>query len=1042
MNMKITKSTWLRNFALGALCLMVAPMAGAASITVNGINYTTSKLNATVAKYTIKKATATTPADTAFYTGDIEIPATFEYGGETYTVVATAANAFLDCKDLTSLKLPETCVTIARNSFKGCSSLKVSPIPVTATSIGTGALNGCSGLEELTIPVGWAGPMISEDLAGCSSLKKLIFADSETAFKMNFEAFGKTEESRVANKSIEEIYFGRDIDASLYVSNLQPFHNLSALKKVTFAGNATNISGTMFQGCTALETVEFAAGNTVSTIGALAFQGCSSLKTIALPEAVTSVADNTFNGCKALTSIQLGQGVTSILNNAFYNTGLTSIDLPASLQSISSQAFMNSKLAGTLTLPEGLTSVGEQAFAGTKLEGVVIPSTVKSIGNAAFAPITTLAAINLAEGNAAFALNEGVLTTADGARLLVTAHKGIKVATLDAPDVTSIDNYGLAYSPYEVVNVPAVAAIGNNAFAGAQVKNFSLKSGVSVGTNVFANSAIESIVIEEGRNEIPQGLCNGCPVLTSVTLPTTTTNMMQNAFANCAALTELEIPANVNYMEPGSVPATIAKLRVLNANVPVLANGVFTGTQSEVECKVAAKSVDAFKAADQWNYLNVIADPTIVASGSTLGCPTGLYFATKDGKLMYKDEEGNVIDTQFETGIHPFSLASYKNRIYVADAGKNFRYQNPTAGAGDGQLFYVNNTDGIFYRVTVLNNVGYEAFQDPFSMAIDKELNKIYIADRNVGIHEMSADAVGLYGEQPFFFQNSWLPYYSDQWSYGAIGAGLTKTVDTEKGDVYWVGKKFNGFGIYRFRNGGAYNDIYPDGGAGKTQHFKPTLKGYQITTFYLDEKNGYLYFYLQGDKENGTVVTPGIYRLPMQAIYDDDAKGESAEGVSMAAATLVDNAPVLKEGDGDEVTGVTQITGDGENVYWAYIAPKSADDVTLPNCVPFDAENPLHKSGIKCVKVADETQTVQYAVENVEAYGVTGATYVPDGPVYDKGDVNGDGVVDVSDANIVINIILGNDDAANYDGRADVTGDGDVDVADVNALINIILGN
>ena len=1035
--MKITKSTWLRNIALGALCLMVAPLASAASITVDGINYTTSKLNATVAKYTIKKATATTPADTAFYTGDIVIPEKIEYGGETYTVIATAANAFLGCKDVTSISLPATCVTIGRNSFKGCSGIKVSPIPVTATSVGTGALNGCSGLEELTIPVGWAGPMISEDLAGCSSLKKLIFADSATPFKMNYEAFGKSDETRVANKSIEEIYFGRDIDATLYANNLQPFHSMPALKKITFSGEATTIAGTMFQGCSALKEVVFHEGNKVASIGAAAFQSCAALEQFEVPAAVTTIADNTFNGCKALAFVNLGN-ITSIQNNAFYNTGLTTVELPTSLRSIASQAFMKSKADGNMVLPEGLTTIGDQAFAETALTSVNIPATVTSIGNAAFAPIPTLASIYLNEGNTAFKEEEGVLTSADGARLLVTGHKGITATTLDAPAVTSIDNYGLAYSPYETVNVPAVATIGNNAFANAKVKTFSLKSGVSVGTNVFTKSTLESIVIEEGRNEIPQGICNGCASLTSVTLPATTTNIMQNAFANCPALENLEVPANVNYMEPGSVPATIKSLRVLNSNVPVLANGVFTEAQNAVECKVAASSVDAYKGAAQWQYLNIVADPTIVAGGSSLGCPTGLYFATKDGKLMYKDENGDVIDTQFETGFHPFSLASYKNRIYVADAGKRFNYQSPTAGAGDGQLFYVNNTDGIFYRVTVLNNVGYEAFQDPFSMAIDKELNKIYIADRNVGIHEMSADAVGLYGEQPFFFQNNWLPYYSDQWSYGAIGAGLTKTVDAEKGDVYWVGKKFNGFGIFRFRNGGAYNDIYPDGGAGKTQHFKPTLKGYQITTFYIDEKNGYLYFYLQADKENGTTVVPGIYRLPMQAIYDDDAKGDAAEGVSLAAATLVDNSPVLLEGSGDEVTGVTQITGDGENVYWAYIAPKTAEDACLPNCVAFDAENPLHKSGIKCVKVADETQTVQYAVEGVEAYGVAGATYVPEPKPNVKGDINGDDVVDIADVNACIDMILGLQAATEV---GDVNADGNVDVADMNAIIDIVLG-
>lgn len=58
------------------------------------------------------------------------------------------------------------------------------------------------------------------------------------------------------------------------------------------------------------------------------------------------------------------------------------------------------------------------------------------------------------------------------------------------------------------------------------------------------------------------------------------------------------------------------------------------------------------------------------------------------------------------------------------------------------------------------------------------------------------------------------------------------------------------------------------------------------------------------------------------------------------------------------------------------------------------------------------------------------------------KGDVNGDGTVDVSDVNILINIILGNDEAGKYDGRADVTGDGTVDVSDANALINLVLND
>lgn len=56
-------------------------------------------------------------------------------------------------------------------------------------------------------------------------------------------------------------------------------------------------------------------------------------------------------------------------------------------------------------------------------------------------------------------------------------------------------------------------------------------------------------------------------------------------------------------------------------------------------------------------------------------------------------------------------------------------------------------------------------------------------------------------------------------------------------------------------------------------------------------------------------------------------------------------------------------------------------------------------------------------------------------------GDVDGSGVVDVTDVNIVVNIILGKDNADNYDGRANVNGTDGIDVSDVNAIVNIILG-
>ena len=55
-------------------------------------------------------------------------------------------------------------------------------------------------------------------------------------------------------------------------------------------------------------------------------------------------------------------------------------------------------------------------------------------------------------------------------------------------------------------------------------------------------------------------------------------------------------------------------------------------------------------------------------------------------------------------------------------------------------------------------------------------------------------------------------------------------------------------------------------------------------------------------------------------------------------------------------------------------------------------------------------------------------------------GDVNADGHIDIADVNILLNIILENDEADNYDGRAYILGNGTVAIDDVNALINILL--
>ena len=56
-------------------------------------------------------------------------------------------------------------------------------------------------------------------------------------------------------------------------------------------------------------------------------------------------------------------------------------------------------------------------------------------------------------------------------------------------------------------------------------------------------------------------------------------------------------------------------------------------------------------------------------------------------------------------------------------------------------------------------------------------------------------------------------------------------------------------------------------------------------------------------------------------------------------------------------------------------------------------------------------------------------------------GDIDGNGKVDVGDVNILVNIILGKENNADYISHGDVDGDGKIDVGDVNLVVNIILG-
>lgn len=161
------------------------------------------------------------------------------YGGELYKVPRFL---FYQCRNVTSITLPDTIIEISDSAFRGCTSLTHIDIPDSVkeftqstfsdcsnlqtiklsnnlTSICGGCFSGCSSLESLTVPTSvetidyqaFSGTtslnelvlndglkVISQEILSGSRLKTLVVP--ETVEKLHFECFGQA-------VLLESIYF-------------------------------------------------------------------------------------------------------------------------------------------------------------------------------------------------------------------------------------------------------------------------------------------------------------------------------------------------------------------------------------------------------------------------------------------------------------------------------------------------------------------------------------------------------------------------------------------------------------------------------------------------------------------------------------------------------------------------------------------------------------------------------------------------------------------------------------------------------------------
>lgn len=105
-------------------------------------------------KYFLLDGEATVMAQTEQLEGDIVIPETVHYGGETYSVVSLVDEAFANQDGITSVTLPNSVTELGKGCFSRCGGLESITLSENLTSLPDQCLYWCDKLTSITIPEG------------------------------------------------------------------------------------------------------------------------------------------------------------------------------------------------------------------------------------------------------------------------------------------------------------------------------------------------------------------------------------------------------------------------------------------------------------------------------------------------------------------------------------------------------------------------------------------------------------------------------------------------------------------------------------------------------------------------------------------------------------------------------------------------------------------------------------------------------------------------------------------------------------------------
>jgi uncharacterized repeat protein (TIGR02543 family) len=293
--------------------------------------------------------------------------------------------------------------------------------------------------------------------------------------------------------------------------------------------------------CPAKNLTSYTCPSSLKKIGDYAFFGHkdAGINAISLNEGLTEIGDYAFGDNEAMTSISFPSSLKKIGNSAFgqYSEGvLQTIQFNDGLEEIGDSAFTGAYLKDAFAFPSSVKKIGDYAFANcTAITKVTFPKSLETLGYNVFSGATGILSIDLEKGNTNFALDDGILYTADKKKALFCPSGRTDPVVI--PEGTEEIGDGCFYMVDECQSYSfpsSLKKIGKQAFAYCYgLKSFAIPSSVlSIGEECFdKDEKLASITIGTGLTSIPAFAFSGCVALTSISIPGNVKEIGQSAFA-------------------------------------------------------------------------------------------------------------------------------------------------------------------------------------------------------------------------------------------------------------------------------------------------------------------------------------------------------------------------------------------------------------------------------------------------------------------------------------------------------------------------------